>query len=205
MSKLLVEAWDERVSSALRERGWSALRLMDVTVYERRVGECHNRFVADVIQQASRIIPLPKVGVHYSEIKKVAEGVGWVGRNATATVGIDLIHLIRKIDGGSGATRWMLSDVGQIDATVDRLVGDLEMFGEPFYYEFSTIDRLLSGYGDFTLSAPQRLEVAIAFSLRGKLQAARRIVDGLKADDSVVDMGLLNAIAAFDRSWRQYE
>lgn len=203
VSKLLVEVWDERLSSVLRERGWSAHRLGDVTLYERRAGECQHRFVADVIQQAKRVIPLPKIGVRYSAITNVAEGIGWTGRDVTATVGIDLIHLIRKVEGDSKPTRWMLSDVDQADSVVHRIIGDLEVFGEPFYSEFSTIGGLLSGYGGFMLSAPQKLEVAIAFSLRGELEAARSVVDGLKGDSSIVDRGLLGAIAALGESWRE--
>ncbi|MFJ3407278.1 hypothetical protein [Promicromonospora sp. NPDC090134] len=196
-----MERWDERLSSMLRERGWLALRLTDVTVYEHRAGEGHRRFVADSIRQADRVIPLPKVGVRYPEIAEVAKEIGWAGRNVTSTVGIDLIHLIRKIDSGSRATRWMLSDVGQVDATADQLVGDLEVFGESFYHEYSTIDGLLNGYGDLVLSAPQKLEVAIAFSLRDEFETAKRIVDSLKVDDSIVDGRLRSAIAAFDKPW----
>jgi hypothetical protein len=176
--------------------------MVDVVVYEKVAGECCRRLVADVLRQSQRLIVLPKIGVRFPAISEAAGRLMGESRTGTATVGIDLIHMVRRVDGRAGASRWMVSVADQVSQVTERLFDDLERFGELFFREFLSIDMLLENYRNYSLTPPQRLDVAVAFMARGRAAEASEILSPLVSDDSIVDPKIKRAIEKVEEQLR---
>ncbi|MBO0608382.1 hypothetical protein [Myceligenerans salitolerans] len=194
--ELLDLTWRQRLSSELAGRGWQVIELGDVTVYEKPVVECRRRFVADILRQSGRIVVLPKVGIRFPAVSDVVGRLMGEERPGTSTVGIDLIHLVKRVDGGADATRWMVSGIDQVSPVVEGLVGDLEDFGELFYGEFSSLDLLLTNYRRYSLTVPQLLDLAVGFMIRERLDEASEVLAAVLADDTTVDERIRRTIGA---------
>lgn len=185
--KLLEQAWERALRSELTLRGWSAFEMKDVVAYEKLVGECRQRLVADVLRQPRGLLVLPKVGVSFPEIDQFLDGFESDRNTSSATVGIDLIHLVRRVHGEAGPRRWAVSEEESVDDLAVRVYDDLEKFGELLFRDFMSMEMLMKNYREYSLTPPQRLDVAVAFFAQGQVEAARAMVDQIASDESLVD------------------
>ncbi|GAB2476257.1 hypothetical protein GCM10027063_16490 [Promicromonospora xylanilytica] len=194
MPKLLEQAWARRLNEEFKLRGWMMVAMEDVVIYEKVAGESRRRVVADVLRQSKRPIVLPKIGIRFPMISEAVGRLTGDSRASTATVGIDLIHLVRREEDHAGASRWMVSGADHVDQVIEQLFDDLERSGELFFREFSSVDLLLENYRNYLLAPPQRLDVAVAFLERGRAVEASEILDPLASDGSIVDPKIRRAI-----------
>jgi hypothetical protein len=96
----------------------------------------------------------------------------------------------------------MVSVADQVSQVTERLFDDLERFGELFFREFLSIDMLLENYRNYSLTPPQRLDVAVAFMARGRAAEASEILSPLVSDDSIVDPKIKRAIEKVEEQLR---
>jgi hypothetical protein len=121
------------------------------------------------------ILVNPVLGVAHPETSRVRRKFAGQRPSPGASVGLvgaTIADLLFADGIQAPYSRWVIATADQVEPVTDRLVTDLETYGEPFFRSMPTLDAAIARLQQEGRAQPQTGNLAIAYAVAGRLPEA---------------------------------